>query len=90
MLIITKPRYTTICKKPEKGLLTILDCPKAILIIFFQRSDLLSVLSIDFPRFIFLKILRIFIAKKPRPAINAITKSVFGTYCISIVLVVIN
>ena len=52
------------CKKPEKGLLTILDCPRATRAITFHRSDELEDLSISVPRFILRMIFLKFLANK--------------------------
>ena len=74
----TKPIYTITCRNPANGLLTIFDCPKAILAMFFHRSILRSDLSMSLPSLMFLISLRIFITKKPIPTNNAIAKNIFG------------
>ena len=65
------------CKNPANGLLTIFDCPKAILAIFFHLSSLLSDLSRSLPSLIFLTSFKTLETKKPIPKSNAIAKNTF-------------
>ena len=72
-----KPTYTIICRKPAIGLLTILDCPSAIIAMFFHLEEGLSERFTSCPNFMFLIIFLILIVKKPKPKIKIIANNKF-------------
>ena len=78
MLIIINPMYTITCKSPEIGLVTILDWPRAILIILESLFFGLSVLSIGLPSFIIVINFLILYIKKPTDVISRILNIMLG------------